>query len=359
VIKKFAKRSDIKKRLNKLLKRTFIVLLMSCCLLVLFILFEEISAIPRLQEATMRINLKDPFLNGYCITYMNKYPAKRTIFDGNGIPLIVRDGKVFYNPVKISQFALGAYFFYLRTGNDQARQSFLKCAKWLEANLKKYGKFYYWGYYFEIDYPGIKSMPYFSAMAQGQGASVLLRAYVETNDKSYLHAAQKAIQPIFHDMSAGGISVIRNNNYVFPQELSTIPASDILNGAISSYIGVYEYWKITGNRGAETFSKIMVRTFSEVLAQYDAGFWSFYSKWPRYLADPHYNARHVLQLRLLYEITKERKFLTYSEKFREYQNNSFDRIRYIISNHIRQIIHWRLKDFSKIPIFFKRVFLNS
>jgi hypothetical protein len=132
-------------------------------------------------------------------------------FDNEGIPKRHIYSKEYYHPVSICLYALGAFEHYLKTGDKKARAAFLQCASWLKDNLKQHDGFFYWEYNYEPEYPGaLDKIPWFSAMAQGEGVSVLIRAYLETKQDNYLLAAEKAIESLFHDFPDGGISVIKN-----------------------------------------------------------------------------------------------------------------------------------------------------
>ena len=52
-------------------------------------------------------------------------------------------------------------------------------------------------------------------MSQGEGASLLLRAYAETKDIRYFNAAKKAIDFMLIDVSCGGVSERRENELYF------------------------------------------------------------------------------------------------------------------------------------------------
>lgn len=324
-----------------------------------FILYKEISYIPPPYEVNQKINLYAPVLGYYYIDFSFKYlvESKGYIFDRNGIPLYQEDGKYYYFPVLISQLALGAYDYYLNTKDINAKNIFLKCADWLYNTLRKHGNFFYWENESGLDYPGaLHKSQWFSAMAQGEGASVLLRAFSETKKEEYLQAAKKAITPIFYELSEGGISIVKGNNYIFPQEFPTNPPSDVLNGAIFAYFGVYDYYRVTGDPDVRQFHEIIVGTLLSVVDQYDTGYWSLYSRWPRWVnGSPHYNSEHATQLWVLYLITGNKKFLKYSDKFEGYRTNWMSRTRYVFANHLRQIKYFSVGDIKKIPEFLKRV----
>jgi len=349
------------KKRRRALKRIILASFLFVILITSLTLYKEIKYIPSPIELNQEIHLQKPFLDHYYIDLSKrKYLGREIHLDTDGVPLYQINGNGYYHPVYISQYALGAFEYYLNTGNKEAKKAFLTCAAWLRDNLRRHNDFFYWEYGFQIEFPGgLYKIPWFSAMAQGQGASVLLRAFCETRQEEYLSAAEKAIEPIFHTLSDGGISVVECNDYIFPQEYPTNPPSDILNGAITAYIGVYEYYKVTGDLRVKQFCDKIIRTFLAVIDQYDTGHWSLYSRRPKYLATRYYNSVHVAQLKALYLITEEEKFLKYSRKFESYQNNWVNRTRYIFATHRRQIKEFRFNDLRKIPVFIKRVLFEG
>lgn len=341
------------KKWKSVLKRIILATFVFLILITALVLCIEIKRIQKPWVLNEEFYLQNSSLGRYFIDLSRKY-LRGPILDRDGVPLC----EGYYHPVYISQYALGAFDYYLTTGNKEAKKAFLTCAAWLRDNLVKHNGFFYWEYTFENDFPGgLYKNPWFSAMAQGQGVSVLLRAFCETRQQEYLSAAQKAIEPIFHDLSEGGISVVKQDDYVFPQEYPTIPiSSDVLNGAIFTYFGVYEYHKVTEEPRAKQFCDRIIKTFLSVIDEYDTGYWSLYSRWPKKnLATPSYNSLHVAQLRALYLITGEEKFLEYSRKFESYQGNWTNRARYFFLNHWRQIKEFRLKDIREIPAFTKKL----
>lgn len=347
------------KKLRLVLFGTMLTAAVTVVFFTSLVLYKEISYIPPMKEVNTKINLFTPLLDHYYVDFSKiKYLKKdKYLFDKNNIPIYEVNGKYYYHPVYVSEFALGAYEYYLNTRDTSARNIFINCANSLKDNLNEHGSFFYWEYNFEIDYPGgIYGVPWFSAIAQGEGASVLLRAFCETKEKMYLEAAKKAITSIFYDVSTGGVSVVRGNDYIFPQEYPTNPPSDILNGAIHAFFGVYDYYRVTGDPEVKKKCEIILNTFSDVIGEYDTNYWSLYSRWPRYLALPRYNISHITLLKILYLINGEKKFIQYSKKFEDYQYNWMDRTMYVISNHLRQIKEFSFGDLKKVTKFTKQKF---
>ena len=74
-------------------------------------------------------------------------------------------------------------------------------------------------------------------MSQGEGASLLLRAYAETKDIRYFNAAKKAIDFMLIDVSCGGVSE-RRENELYLLEYTHLPL--VLNGWIFALWGIYD-----------------------------------------------------------------------------------------------------------------------
>lgn len=346
-----------KKRILKYLTLTTVIFIFS---LASYILFKEINEPPDLIEIRLdKDDLHDSLLSDHYYVNLSKrkYIDPAYIFDKDSIPLYQNERNYYYHPVFISQFALGAYEYYLNTKDANAKDSFLKCADWLKDNMKKHGNFSYWEYTFEnLGLSGSsEGVPWFSAMAQGEGASVLLRAFSITKKTMYLQAASDAITPIFYDLSSGGVSVVKGDDYIFPQEYPTNPPPNVFNGAVAAYLGVYDYYRVTGDPDIKKKSDTILKTFSNLLEQYDTGYWSLYCLWPSgLLADPHYHSVHIADLRILYLISGDEKFLDYSRRFEGYQESYGSRVRYIFANNLRRMKNVTCGDIKKIPNFLKK-----
>lgn len=329
-----------------------------CLLGFLFLLWKEISDIPPLIETQQHLDLTSPTLGAFYEDYERKYTDNRQYrtFDNAGVPLYTRNGEPHYHPVYITQFALSAHEYYLKHGDQEAEKAFLNSANWLKNNLSPHGQFSFWHY--TIEHPvheGSIKPPWFSAMAQGQGASVLLRAYCMTRDGSFLSTAKRALHPLFFDLSGGGLSLLKNGGFLFPQEYSSPLAADVLNGAISAYFGVYDYYRVTHDPDMEKLAGSILNALASNLPHYDAGYWSYYGLRPKYLASYHYHRVHVNQLNILYQISASNVFLEYSKRFEAYYNSPWTRAKFVIMNHIRQLqLIKHPEDIKRVIAFIRR-----
>ena len=106
-------------------------------------------------------------------------------YDDRGIPMLNYHGDIGlqYNPIAISQRGLGNYNLWLDSKNKQRYNNFIKSADWLVDNLEKnnFGE-NVWTHKFNWVYKENLIDPWYSGLAQGQGMSVLVRAFIETNN---------------------------------------------------------------------------------------------------------------------------------------------------------------------------------
>lgn len=151
---------------------------------------------------------------------------------------------------------------------------------------------------------------WYSAMAQGQAMSTLVRAYLLTKDQAYLNAALKAVGPYKVASAQHGVKAVFMNRYDWYEEYPTTPSSFVLNGFIYSLLGLYDVTETAGERGGEAatlFSRGM-ESLKAMLPLYDTGSGSIYDlrhfilgTAPN-LARWDYHTTHINQLQLLASI---------------------------------------------------------
>ena len=101
-------------------------------------------------------------------------------FDENGIPMLDYRGKIGkqYNPIAIAQYGLGHFNLYKKTGNTKNLEIAVTQANWLTDNLEKNDKnISVWMHHFDWEYRNTLQAPWYSALAPGNGISLLARIY--------------------------------------------------------------------------------------------------------------------------------------------------------------------------------------
>jgi len=198
-------------------------------------------------------------------------------FDEKGIPLRhYREFGIQYQPVGIAHSALGNWDLYLTTKQAQYREKFLRMADWFCENLVIKGDFGVWEYHF--DYPRFHlKAPWPSAMSQGEGISVLARAYQITQEKRYLHCAELALGSFKASLIEGGVRYHDENGFIWYEEYpSLVEPPHVLNGFIFALFGLYDSYKSTGNKEALALFNEGVEILKANLRRWDLGFWSRY-----------------------------------------------------------------------------------
>lgn len=262
-------------------------------------------------------------LGPYFMTFHEKahYPGP---FDAQGIPLLDYHGQIGcqYNPIAIAQYALGNYNLARQTGDSARFQTFLRVADWLVQNLTTTPQgTRLWAHHFDFEYFRLLKAPWFSGLAQGQGLSVLVRAFAETRQDRYLEAAQAVWHTLDLPIEAGGVQYRDEQGFPWIEEYLVAPPTHILNGFIWALWGISDYYRLTQQSAARQLFDAYVQTIVHSLPQYDLGFWSLYELTPqriRSIASSFYHQLHITQLRVMHLLTNQQIFLDYAEKWQKY-----------------------------------------
>ena len=269
-------------------------------------------------------------LGEYYMPFLQKadYPGP---YDSQGIPLLDYRGSLGrqYNPIAIAQYGLGNFNVYCRSGESERRQKFLAVADWLVANLETNGAgLRVWRHHFDWEYRTTLRAPWQSALAQGQGISVLVRAYGETSNTLYMEAASNAFAALQKETREGGMLYVDEGGDLWLEEYIVSPPTHILNGFMWAMWGVYDYWLATVDESARQLFAATIGTLQRNLDKYDAGFWSLYELAGtrlKMLASPFYHRLHIAQLGVLHKLTAEGIFARYAEKWSAYRRNFLKR----------------------------------
>lgn len=152
---------------------------------------------------------------------------------------------------------------------------------------------------------------WYSAMAQGQAMSLLVRAYARSGRSEYLDSAVLALALFDVSSVDGGVVARFMDQYIWYEEYPTIPPCFVLNGFMYALIGLYDV-SVTappgeGQSTAMRLYRTGVTSLRQMLPLFDTGSGTVYDL--RHLtlggaAPPNrarwdYHATHVNQLMLL------------------------------------------------------------
>ena len=257
----------------------------------------------------------------------------RGAYDRSGIPQLDYHGQIGlqYNPIAIAQFGLGNYNLWRRTADPERRKKFFLIADWLAAHLEPNAHgLAVWNHYFNWEYRDTLKAPWYSALAQGQGISVLVRAHKESGDARYLDAARQAFASFQQPIDKGGVAFTDESGDLWFEEYIVDPPTHILNGFIWALWGVYDYFLATRDSSAQELFSRGVRTLLHNLDRYDLGFWSLYEQSGTRLpmvASRFYHQLHIVQLRVMHRLTGEEAFARVADRWENYARSRTKRTR--------------------------------
>lgn len=278
--------------------------------------------------------VNDEFEPGELGQYYMPFVAKADYtghYDDQGIPMLNYRGAVGlqYNPIAIAQYGLGNYNLCRRSGDPGRRRKFLTAADWLVENLEQNSKgLWVWNHHFDWEYRDMLKAPWYSALAQAQGISLLVRAHLTTEKDSYLETAERAFGSFLVSVDAGGVTYIDEEGCTWFEEAIVDPPTHILNGFLWASWGVYDYFLHTDSEDARWLFAEAVETLQKNLSRFDAGFWSLYEQsgtWMKMLASPFYHRLHIVQLRVMYRLTGKPIFADYANRWNAYRCNVLKR----------------------------------
>lgn len=233
-----------------------------------------------------------------------------------------------YFPITVQQYALMRYNQYAHSKALEAKKDFLRHADWLVEHVKVRGNLAYWPYTWKMRIRGyIWKKPYdwASCIAQGQGLSVLIRAHSLTKNKKYLAPCKKILNSFETDFrKTGGVLELDEQGDPWYLEFpATFRHGRVLNGFLYALLGLWEYYHYTKDGHAKKLFEQGKETAAKNLDRYDLDWglfrWSRYDDQKIFYSGRRYHHKTVLpQLKVLYEITKDKRFLEKYSQWKEW-----------------------------------------
>ncbi len=239
-----------------------------------------------------------------------------------------------YHPTTIAQYALAHWNSYLATGSEKHREAFMIQARWLVAHELRFSEDR-GGWQIPFAVPEYYALePWLSAMTQGEGISVLVRAYRLTGDDTFLQVARRAVQTFELDIRDGGVSASIGDGGTFFEEVAAYPAAHILNGYLFAIFGLYDYVALASDPKVTELIRRSLDTLHMLIDKYDNGYWSYYDLLNKHLASQFYHSLHVLQLKALSQYSDCEYCANLAERWARYQQSRICQIRYFIASRI-------------------------
>ncbi len=296
-------------------------------------------------EPKINKNFNIDSLGPYYMSF-NKKAEYQGFFDKNGIPMLDYQGVIGlqYNPIAIAQWGLGNYNLWYDLKSEINYKKFILCADWLINNLEMNSHGYkVWMHHFDWEYRDLLQSPWYSGLAQGQGISVLIRAYEHTKKDKYLHAINDAIQVFMKSTDEGGVNYFDENNNNWIEEYIVHPPTHILNGFIWGLWGIYDYLLVFNDQKIKNLYDKYIHTLLVELHSYDTGYWSLYEHSGtnlKMIASLFYHKLHIVQLRIMYSLTGEIIFDKTADKWSSYLGGYINRKRAFLNKIIFKIFYY-------------------
>ncbi len=245
---------------------------------------------------------------------------------GDKVPMSSVDtGEVIYFPIEIFQYGLGAYDLYLLNKDENMLVKVKAAADWAILNQQMDGSWITFTYE-NPEHP-------YSAMAQGEGISLLLRAYKSLKNEAYLESANKALRYMLTPIEEGGTTQYIGEDVYFYE---CIGEPLILNGWIFSLWGVLDYCKFSNDKEIGNILDRTLKTLERRIPDFDLGYWSMYEDGMR-ICSPFYHKLHIAQLNAMYGLTHREVYKKYAEIWQNYQNSGWNRKRAFVKKAMQKL----------------------
>jgi hypothetical protein len=253
-------------------------------------------------------------LHYYLYKYKKAHPRRAVLrLDSRGIAQAwARTTGVVYRPAFIAKYALGNLHEYLQHREPTQLQIFLKQVEWLEqhAIIRDDGAAV-WPHHFNLQEGPIHlKAPWISSNVQGLVMSALIRGWRVTGRSSLLELSERASRVFHLDWSQNGIRVQAEGHIAYT-EVPGLPAPGIMDGFMTSLLGLYDLYVETGEPTIHRLFYDGVKGLGYFLPRWDyRKKWSMYSN-REYLCPPSYHLLNCALLSVLANLTQDTRLKDY------------------------------------------------
>lgn len=250
-----------------------------------------------------------------------------------GVPAVITDtvGE-FEFPIVIFQWGLGSWDLWLESGRSDQHywRQFEAAVQWARANVTSEGGWLCWtGLERPVTSP-------FSAMAQGQGISLLCRYAAATGERSAIDLAERALAFM---LEPGAQALVRDfGDFRSLEEYPGEAFRGVLNGWIFALFGIHDFSLAHSSQAYSAMAAELCAELVVALQQYDCGFWSNYDLAGN-IASPFYHNLHIAQLEVLSETfpALSEDINIVSRRFKFYAAGNVNRMRAVIIKVIQKL----------------------
>ncbi len=267
-------------------------------------------------------------------------------YDEAGLPRVLysHDLGLRYNPITIAQYGLYSLQQYVNNKKEIHLCRAFACAKWLTEHVQPWRSgILAWIYDYDLYFYGPKA-PWISAMAQGEGVSLLLRCYLLQPQDLYLEVARGAIRALDFPVSEGGAVDYLPDGSRWFEEYPTQPPSHVFNGHVFALLGALDFADYFGTPDDWQRCDIGLRSIIKNWRRWDCGYWTRYDLHPTdRLASHAYQIIHIRCMRLLAQRTVRPIYAKVAARWQGMLRNPWCNVRWLFTKIKEKI---RLRQFA-------------
>ncbi len=241
----------------------------------------------------------------------------------HGVPVVQTDTDAAFSfAIVVFQWALGNWDRGLLEGDEGRRARVLNAARWAADTIDEKGG---WSCWHALRRPTIS---FYSAMAQGEGLSVLARATLIDPEGPWRDTADRAYGFL---MNSGAEGLTRTfDGIVALEEYPGVAMPSVLNGWMFALNGIVDHAIVSGDERVMAQARQLAADLAHALPRFDTGYWSTYDLAGN-LASPFYHDLHVAQLDAFGAIFPEQRatFHRWRDTFDGYRRRRLNKARAI------------------------------
>ncbi|HEV2655402.1 MAG TPA: glycosyltransferase [Ktedonobacteraceae bacterium] len=178
-----------------------------------------------------------------------------------------------------------------------------------------------------------------SAVVQGMALSALARAYALTGEELLLSLMRRVLCTYALDILDGGIAAPIGAQGVFFERVAVYPAQHELAGCLIALIGLYDYVTVTDDERARELAARALTTLHQLLASFDAGYWTYSDLAQRQLSSPSLLALHYTLLAAVGHYADCTHCVELARRWQSYVYSPIARLRYRINAGTARLGH--------------------
>jgi glycosyltransferase involved in cell wall biosynthesis len=243
-----------------------------------------------------------------------------------------------YHPNTIAQFALAHWNQYVATRDECHSTTFLAQAYWLVTHETRIGTDA-GGWPITLSHPDMRTEgPWLSALTQSRAISVLLRAYLHTQEEPFIEAVRRAVRTFELDILDGGVRAPVGEEGIFFEEVAIYPAAHVLSGFMFALLGLYDYVAVTGDVQIETLIHRSLTTMHSLLNEFDVGYWTRFDLLHRRLASPAELSLQAALLEALATYSGCEHCSVVASRWKSYRGQIGHRLRHLVTSRCASFV---------------------